>query len=165
MPRAAKPQPPKPVVVCDTREQRPFAFSDAVEVVRGTLHTGDYSLQGHESAICIERKSLDDLVGSVIQDRERFERELARMAPFSFKCVVIEGSLADVRDHHYTSQAHPSAVFGSVMCLHVDHGVPFLWCHDRAIAARVAERLLRRLHERLEEKPLDTTIPGLPQTA
>jgi ERCC4-type nuclease len=164
MARAPKAQPVKPTIVVDTREQRPFAFSDAVTVVRGTLHTGDYSLLGHESAVCLERKALDDLVGSVIQDRERFERELARMREFAFKCVLIEGSLADVRDHRYVSRAHPSAVFGSVMCLHVDHGVPFLWCHDRAIAARVAERLLRRFYEN-QEKPLDTTIPGLPQTA
>ena len=147
MPRAAKPVPPKPVVVVDTREQKPFAFSDAVEVVRGTLHTGDYSLQGHETAVTLERKSLADLVGSVIQDRERFERELARMAPFAFKAVLIESDLDAVRDHLYLSKAHPSAVFGSVVCLHVDYNVPFIWCHDRAIAARVAERMLRRFWE------------------
>ena len=164
MPHAVKPQPPKPVIVIDSREQREWQFSDAVETVRGTLHTGDYSLQGHESTVTLERKSLADLVGSVIQDRERFSRELERMASFAFRAVLIESDLSAVRDHLYLSKAHPSAVFGSVCCLHADYNVPFIWCHDRPIAARVAERLLRRLHERFEEKPLDSDGASLSPT-
>jgi len=151
MPRAPKVQPPKPVIVCDTREQSPWSFSDAVETVVGTLHTGDYSLLGFEGSVCVERKSLNDWVQTIIHERERFERELARMATFDFRCVIVEGSYADVRDHLYTSQAHPSSVFGLSVCLMVDYGVPVLYCHDRAIASRVAERILRRWFEKHQE--------------
>ena len=165
MPRAIKPKPPKPCVIIDTREQTPWRFSAEVEVARGTLHTGDYSLAGHESAICIERKSLDDLVQTVTRGRERFERELERMRSFAFKAVLIEASLADLRDHRYTSQALPAAIFGSCCCLHVDYGVPFLWCHDRAIAARVCERVLRRFHENLGGRENDPAITDLPPPA
>lgn len=139
----------KPTIVVDTREQTPWVFDDTkVDTVRGTLKTGDYSLLGMESTVCIERKSLDDLVNTLIHDRERFERELQRMQAFAFRCVIVEGSLSDVRDHKYHSQAHPSSVFGLACCLDVDYGVPFRWCSSRAIAARCCERLLRRVYER-----------------
>lgn len=153
----------KPCVIVDTREKRPLDFDAAkVDSMRGTLPTGDYSVQGLESKVCIERKSLEDLVNTVVHDRPRFERELERMRSFDFKAVLIEASLADVRDHRYRSQASPASIFGSVMCMHVDYGVPFIWCHDRAIAGRVCERLLRRYYERQQEKQLDSDGADLP---
>ena len=152
MARAPKVQPAKPCIVIDTREQSPWTFdATRVDSVRGTLHTGDYSLLGFEGSVVVERKSLDDWVSTIIHERERFERELARMATFDFRCVIVEGSYADVRDHIYTSQAHPSSVFGLSVCLMVDYSVPVLYCHDRAIASRVAERILRRWFEKHQE--------------
>jgi len=61
-------------IICDSREQLPYEFSGmewgagetcvVPTVVRG-LAQGDYSIQGLEDRIAIERKSLDDLYGSV----------------------------------------------------------------------------------------------------
>lgn len=156
MPRVSKPQSPKPVIVCDTREQTPWKFSTFVNVVVGTLHTGDYSLAGFEDRACVERKSLEDYVGTVVNDYfrrddeppKRFERELIRMQSFDLRAIIVEGSWADLRDGNYASQVHPSAIFGATCCLMVDYRVPVLMCHDRAIASRVCERLLRRYFER-----------------
>lgn len=89
-------------IVVDTREQAPFSFTghraDAkkrhrplvVRTVIGTLKTGDYSLLGYEDRITIERKSLADAYSTFSQDRERFERELLRMAKFENSHIVIE---------------------------------------------------------------------------
>ncbi|RPH47035.1 MAG: hypothetical protein EHM91_06585, partial [Planctomycetota bacterium] len=67
-------------IVVDTREQRPYRFDPQfVVVTRRALPAGDYSIAGHETAVAIERKSLGDFVTSVIHERERFERELARL--------------------------------------------------------------------------------------
>jgi DNA excision repair protein ERCC-4 len=157
MPRAAKPQPPKPCVVVDSREQTPWHFSDAVDTVRGTLHTGDYSLQGCEiDGICIERKSLDDWVGTLVtaywrkpnDPPKRFENELRRMQSFSLRAIIVEAPWSAIRDHLYVSQAHPSAVFASTCCIMVDWNVPVLMAEDHYVAGRVAERILRRYFER-----------------
>lgn len=90
-------------VVIDTREQKPFGFDGlrcdvadgggplTVPTVRGTLKSGDYSLLGYETAVAVERKSLDDLYGTLGQGRERFERELVRLSSYRFAAVVIEG--------------------------------------------------------------------------
>lgn len=89
-------------VVIDTREQRPFAFEgmkcDAadgggpltVPTLRGTLKSGDYSLKGYETRVAVERKSIEDLFGTLGQGRERFERELARLSLYRFAAVVVE---------------------------------------------------------------------------
>ena len=87
--------PSEPVrVVVDTREQLPYQFDPAhVTTVRRALPAGDYSLEGYESAMAIERKSLEDFVASAISHRERFGRELRLLAEYDFACIVVEGSL------------------------------------------------------------------------
>lgn len=69
------------IVVCDTREQKPYSFEKwpDVEVQRGTLQAGDYSISEYEDMVAVERKSLDDLIGCLMAgNRERFERKLSR---------------------------------------------------------------------------------------
>ena len=69
---------PKPVVVVDTREREGFAYDFArfaqwfAGVERAKLPAGDYSIKGMEGRLAIERKSLADLVNSVIGGRTRF---------------------------------------------------------------------------------------------
>ncbi len=91
------------VVIVDSREQAPFNFTglegegrDAgrpvvVETRVEALESGDYSIAGHESKLSIERKSVNDFFGSIGGGRERFEREMERLAQLEFAAVVIEG--------------------------------------------------------------------------
>jgi ERCC4-type nuclease len=84
-------------ILIDTREQTPWYF-DEFEVeteVRG-LKTGDYSVDGYEEKICVERKSVSDLVGTITRGRDRFQRELGRMQEMDFAAVVIEADWAEV---------------------------------------------------------------------
>jgi DNA excision repair protein ERCC-4 len=137
-------------VVVDTREQEPYAFNPAVvTVTRRALPAGDYSLPGYEASISIERKSLADFVASVIQGRARFQRELRALAEYDLGCVVVEGSLGDVLAGRYRSGASPSAVFGAVLSIIVDHGVPVFFCGDRQLACRFVEGLLCRYHRKV----------------
>lgn len=83
---------PKLKIVIDTREQTPWAFPDyLVESRRGTLPTGDYALEG-DSGFAIERKSLDDFLGTISSGWERFKREIERMkqSEFPAKIIVVE---------------------------------------------------------------------------
>jgi ERCC4-type nuclease len=139
-----------PVVVVDTREQEPYAFDPAhVTCVRRALPVGDYSLDGYESAIAIERKSLEDFVASTITARARFRRELRGLGEYDLGCVVVEGSLEDILARRYRSGAHPNAVVGAALSIIVDHGVPVFFCGDRQIACRFVEGLLCRYHRKV----------------
>ena len=79
------------IVVVDTREQEPYAFDPReLAVVRRALPAGDYSLEGHEAALAIERKTLEDFVASVIRDKDRFGRELRLFSGYELACIVVE---------------------------------------------------------------------------
>ena len=55
-------------IVVDTREQEPYGFNpDLVRPVRRALPAGDYSVAGLEETIAVERKTLDDFVGTVVR--------------------------------------------------------------------------------------------------
>ncbi len=138
-------------IVIDTREQRPYAFdSSHVEVIRAALPAGDYSICGHEESIAVERKSLGDFVGTVINARGRFTRELEKLATYQAAVIVVEANLQDVIDHKYRSRAHPNAVLGSMIALQVEYGVPIQFCPTRELAGRFTAGLLRRNHKRID---------------
>lgn len=150
-------------VVVDTREQHPWSFrrvsADArqdnrplvVRTVRNALPTGDYSIEGLESQVTIERKSLADAYGTFGGGRDRWERELERMASFSFAAVVIEAGWPSIL--HYTPP-HESAsgrrftgkmFYRSVIAWQQRHGNVHWWfCDTLDFAERTAFRMLER---------------------
>jgi ERCC4-type nuclease len=134
-------------VVVDSREQLAFSFPAHVTVVRRALPAGDYSLEGYEDRVAVERKSLEDFVSSAIRRRERFGRELQALSVYELGCVVVEGGLDDVLAHRYRSGAHPHAVFGAALAIIVDHGVPVYFCANRQVACQFALGLLVRFQE------------------
>ena len=84
----------KLTLILDTREQDGLDFSKFrnVDTVRQGLKTGDYSIQGYENQICWERKSVQDLVGTLIGGHERFLREMERMKEFQVRYILVEHS-------------------------------------------------------------------------
>jgi hypothetical protein len=86
------------IVVKDTREQKGWEFGEnefCHGMVIGTLKTGDYSVQGKEDLLCIERKASTGEFASNIVDKA-FERELERMRSFKYNFVILEFSIHDV---------------------------------------------------------------------
>jgi ERCC4-type nuclease len=115
-------------VAVDTREQLAYKFCDVrmdrrktfVLVQKRTLATGDYSIVGLEERVCVERKSLEDLYGTLGNGRERFVRELERMQSFDVSLVVIEATWHQVmkptdKDPCFYSQMNPASVIGSIV--------------------------------------------------
>jgi|19_taG_2_1085344.scaffolds.fasta_scaffold05541_6 hypothetical protein len=79
-------------IIIDTREQRPWSFpEESAKVARGTIGIGDYALRGDQHMFAVERKSLDDFVGSISstwdQFRVRFQKMRAANWP-SMVCIV-----------------------------------------------------------------------------
>ena len=79
-------------IIEDSREQTPLDFMGyrGVDVIRHGLKTGDYSIAGCENELCFERKSVADLVGTLIGGHERFLREMDRMKDFKVKYILVE---------------------------------------------------------------------------
>lgn len=128
----------KLTVVCDNREQTPLIFT-RLPSIRGTLQSGDYSAVGLETELAIERKSLDDLAGSVTSDRERFERELHRLRGFRFKRLLIVGSREDIEQHNYRSKALPKAILNTLSAFECRYDLPIVYTPTAEAAAMLVE--------------------------
>lgn len=146
------------VIVVDTREQLPYAFDpERVQVVRRTLPAGDYSIEGFENRVAIERKTLDDLVSTVIHARERFGRELTELRAYDFACIVVEADFEDVLEHRYRGYARPLAIVGAVAAIVASRGIPVFFLGDRQNAVLFVEKLLEKAHARLTAPPVPPT--------
>ena len=118
---------------------------------RATLKTGDYSLDGLEHLVLIERKALGDLIGCVGYARDRFERELARMADeTAIPWLVIEAIPAQVEMRGYRGRVAPAAVFGSLAAWSCDFGIRVWWGGAPDACERWAHRLFGAVERRVE---------------
>lgn len=138
-------------IIVDTREQNPYTFPvDGITTIRRKLDAGDYSLEGYENRVAVERKSLDDFVSTVIRHRRRFHKELRILQQIDTACVIVEAGLDDVLMGRFTSGAHPHSVFGAMISIIIDFGIPVFFCADRQIACRFVEAYLRRFQDKMD---------------
>ena len=144
---------PRPVVLVDTREQLPYSFSDYGNWIDGTqkatLPTGDYSVSGYESRIALERKTLGDIVGSLMQGRQRFLREMERLAAFEYKCLCIEASRSQIKSPYTFAQAvkaHPNGIVGSLDAIGARYGIAIHYGCTRALCEEFAASWLSKCH-------------------
>lgn len=146
------------VILIDSREQWPWTFAGDIATERRGLRAGDYSVVGYEGELAIERKSLDDLLATLSWGRERFDREIEKLAKMRRACIIVEAAIDDVLVGLARSRMSAASVLGSIAAIHADHGIPTIWAGSRPTAAAYAIRFLRRgaanLHaERLGAPP------------
>lgn len=119
------------IILIDNREKAPYRFTGIPDKAKygGSLHvptehrylpTGDYSIDGLETRFALERKSLEDLYGTIGQHRERFEDELERLNALDFAAVIIEATQREIwaPSRHrpdWRSRLDPRAVEGSIV--------------------------------------------------
>lgn len=141
-------------VVVDTREQAPWTFEgQGLEVVRGKLAAGDYSVEGLEGRVAIERKSLEDWIRTVLRERSRFYRELELLRGYDFRCVIVEAGVREILAGNYRSAAPPAAVMGFVAEVAVAQSVPVYLAGSRAEAQALAGGFLRMAAKRIQPHP------------
>ena len=117
----------------DTREKWPFDFSNFRNWIAGqktqTLKVGDYSIEGMEKLLVLERKSLSDLITTLIHQRTRFFKMCEQMTKYKWRALLIEASYEDIKssyDEDYTL-AHPNAVSGTLDALEARFGIPVIY--------------------------------------
>lgn len=88
----------KYTVIRDTREKTGWYFFESQKcagMIERKLDTGDYSLEGFENIVCIERKaSVAELAANIVQ--KRFTNELHRMQSIPNRYLILEFNLEDI---------------------------------------------------------------------
>jgi ERCC4-type nuclease len=98
-----------------------------------TLKTGDYSIEGMESLLALERKSMTDAIQSTMSGRERFVRSCERLAAFRWKAILIEATYEEMKsyyqaqDENLLTEAHPNAVCGTYDAIEAKFGIPIIY--------------------------------------
>ena len=137
------------VIKIDSREQRPYSF-DNTET--GTLQVGDYSILGLEDHISVERKTMDDLIGCLTGDRDRFERELYKGRALDYFALVVEASLSDLIEGKYRSQMNSKSAIQSLVAFSIRYRLPVWFAGSRDYGQRLTESLLSKYATEIERR-------------
>ena len=159
-----------PIIVIDTREQLNYTFSAiradsregggilTVPTRIATLPSGDYSLEGYEALIAVERKSKADAFSTIgTANRERFVRELERLAEYQFAAVVVEAEWSEIVSNPPShTQVQPKTLLRSVLAW--EQRYPRVHWHfvpgrdaGEVMTYRILERFWRERQEELKQ--------------
>ncbi len=163
--RPPKPPPDEPilcpfVILVDGREKAPYHFdgitADAdidhrlvvIKTRWARLRTGDYTIEGFEDRIAIERKSLEDLFGTLGQGRDRFRAELERLNGMDAAAVVVEAGWSEIlEDPPAWSKLPPKTVFRSIISWQQRFPRVHWWMMpDRRLAEITTFRILEKYY-------------------
>jgi ERCC4-type nuclease len=143
---------PKPVVIVDTREKTPFTFNDHENWIAGTaqrkLNAGDYSVEGMEDLLTLERKSLSDLITTLMQCRTTFLKVCERLVRYRWRAILVEASYEDIKSPYgedLWTQASPNAVSGTLDAVEARFQIPVIYAsQNRALAEEKAASWLSK---------------------
>ena len=131
-------------IIIDTSEQKPYSFDGlpGVTTARKKLATGDYSIEGLEHAVALERKSLDDWANTLVHAKDRFRAELRRLRVMSSAVIVIEGTIRDVLEKRWASALRPEAMLSMSVGVQIKWGIPVVFAGVRSDAREYVYRWL-----------------------
>lgn len=145
-------------IIVDSREQKPLVFNHksitAVEV-KG-LSVGDYGAMSSEyqHPIVFERKSINDLYGTLSQGYERFKAEIERAKEQNTKIIIIvEGSLNRILMGTAFSKRTPESIVYQLFTLMVRYDVETVFCSNREeMAEYITQFYIAHHKEYLDKK-------------
>ena len=161
-------------VLIDAQEKIPFTFqgltADSKDDSRpiivptkrqslGPSH-GDYSIEGHEGHVHIDRKSIEDCIGTVLgwgDRREQFQRTLQYLGGCEVSAIVVEGSFgacaaACTETKGKTKQENQRVFHRQVLAWQQDYAVPWVFCDTVRFAEKTTFQILRRYHKNFIER-------------
>jgi hypothetical protein len=127
-------------IVVDSHERYPYRFSgQQVRTVTRALAVGDYGVVvGDRLVAAVERKSLSDLLGSLLDSRLR--HATAELATLPRAAVVVEDRYSQV---FAQERVRPAKIADSLAELQVRHpGVPLVFAETRPLAEEWTYRFL-----------------------
>ncbi len=138
-------------ILVDAHERYPYRFaSQRSRTVRLGLPCGDYAVTLGDRIVCaVERKSVEDLVGSLTSGRLRYA--LGELAALPRAAVVVEGGYSRVFAVKYLRAA---TVADGLAELQIGWpNVPIVYCETRKLAEEWTYRYLAAAHAWASQEP------------
>jgi len=137
-------------IIVDSREKNPLYFrksSTLESVIVRKLNAGDYSIEGYEHLIAIERKSPSDLFGTLGKGHKRFKRELERAFNYEYFAILIEAPLTTILNKDFEG-SHYCGMLGDTIVqicytLKLKYGIDIIFCDGKNEAVSVVRQIFR----------------------
>lgn len=153
---------PKYWVVKDTREQNGYDFHPfelCLGMKMGKLETGDYTIDGLQHLLCIERKaSPEEFANNLGRDSHRFYKELDRMDSYKYKFIILEFTFAEFLNFPKYSRIPASLnkgvkITGKFMHkriteIQLDRGIQIMFVGDKDGGYLACSRIIKTVNEK-----------------
>jgi ERCC4-type nuclease len=114
-------------IIIDTREQTPY---ELVEAKKSKLKTGDYTVDGFEDVMAVERKSYSDLYKCLTSDLGRFKKQLKRLGKMRHSALLVDSTVSSLLLGSVWCNLPGDVALRRLLRLSVKYGVPVMFVDD-----------------------------------
>lgn len=145
------------IVHKDTREKNGWSFLEPdIIVVDNKLDAGDYTLEGYESEIIIERKATTgEFAINIGKQWDRFQREFERMSHIKRKIIICEFTITDIQvfpinsgipaPQRYYIRVNSGLLFKRIEEIKNKYGIEFIFAGNAILAEQAAIEIFREV--------------------
>ena len=141
-------------IIVDTREQQPWNFNNFAKANK-KLDTGDYSIDGLQHVLAIERKkSVSELATNIVESR--FHDVVIRLSQLKYSFLLLEFDLEDVLIYPIGStvprkmwskiKISPAFILKNILELQLKHNIIVYFCGNSSNAEKMAEHILKKIY-------------------
>jgi len=134
-------------IIIDTREKKPLWYGK--NTTKKKLEVGDYTNKKKIGIIHIERKSPGDLYQSIIQQHDRFRRELIKAKQLKIKLFILvecakNTFLKKLWNDHSTELQTPTKTLQQIIeTIERKYETPIIWCKNRNEMKKIIKMILK----------------------
>lgn len=143
-------------IIIDTREQNPWEFGFH-DTARQKLDTGDYTIQGLENLLAIERKSTVSEIATNLGEN-RFKDVVERLGKIKHSFIVCEFSLEDIYNFPVGSDIPKKLwdklrisggyIVKKLIEIELEHNITPIFCTSSSEAEKFCVSLMKRIYEK-----------------
>ncbi len=154
-----------PKIIIDHRENKNLLkelAKEKIEVERKQLETADIiiitkNLENKEQTVGIERKTINDLLNSII-DKRLISQLIVLKENFDVPLLIIEGEENIYKIRNF----HPNSIRGMIATIAVDFQIPIIYTRNHRDTIKYVALIANRLEK--PRKPLSLTPKRMPLT-
>lgn len=143
-------------IIVDTREQIPWEFGFHI-TAKKKLNAGDYSIEGLEHILSIERKkSVSEIANNITE--KRFVRALDKMAKIPHKFILMEFDVDDIYNFPVGTdipkklwdklKVSNKYIIKYLIEIQLNYDIHIIYCGDSDNAEKLAISIMRRIYEK-----------------
>lgn len=142
-------------IIIDTREQKPWTFEHHAKA-NHKLDTGDYSIEGLENIVAIERKrNVAEFANNITE--KRFVDVVERLSKIPYSFILFEFDMDQVMSYPIGSdipkrlwdkiRISPAFLLKHIVDLQINHNIKIVFCGNSENAEKVALSIMRRVYK------------------